>query len=137
MKNTSYPLLSIFMIVLMAITLSCSKEQTERECNLSGTVGNWIWIESTGGVSGAHLTPDNTGLTMMLEINDTLWTEYLNDSITFSSPYTFTPDTNSTFLQGKVYFSLPPSLQIQIQNCSMTIEGHFEDGMDSTYEYTE
>ena len=99
--------------------------------------GQWAWKETIIEISGAHLTPDNTGWNKRLMITDSVWSEFNNDSLIFTSIYKFTPDTNSIYIKGVVDFSEPPGKFIRIYNCTMTIEGGFNDSPIITYEYVE
>lgn len=136
MKNLSKSRFRLGVVFLIILIYSCSAERPiEKECNLSGIQGQWDWVESTGGVSGAYLTPLNSGWNKRIEINDSLWSEFKNDTLTYSSLYTFSRDTNSQFIQGFVLLKDPPGKAIRIYNCTMTISGLFEDSLEHKYEY--
>ena len=138
MDNLYTSIVFVAALILSTMTFSCSKEELpDRECNLSSIKGSWDWVETTGLLAGGRLTPSNTGLTMRLEINDTVWNEYTNDSLTRSTQYTFTQDTNTNFFRGRVDFGSPLSIPIRIHNCSMLIEGLWDDSPDIIYEYLE
>ena len=68
-------------------------------------VSGWTIVDFTeGGVGGLYLTPENTGWHIRLEISDSIWREFKNDTLTFESNYSFTPDTNGLFDGGDLDF---------------------------------
>ncbi len=52
-----------------------------------GLQGTWIWEKSVGGFGGWTITPDSTGTTRRLEIDDFFYREFENDSLVFESQY--------------------------------------------------
>jgi len=44
-------------------------------------IGNWIWIQSSGGIDGRTETPESTQTTKKLEITKNLIRTYVNDTL--------------------------------------------------------
>ena len=56
-----------FLILVFTILTSC--ESNSNIDDSSTIIGNWIWIESSGGIAGQTNTPESTGVQIELEIN--------------------------------------------------------------------
>ena len=76
-----------FSISIVLMVAGCSKEE---DCSQSNDLkGEWIWVESVGGIGGWTLTPESQNVTKKLVIDDATFSEFLNDSLIFKSTYTF------------------------------------------------
>lgn len=75
-----------FSISLVLMVAGCSKEE---DCSQGNDLkGEWIWVESVGGIGGWTLTPESQNVTKKLVIDDATFSEFLNDSLIFKSTYT-------------------------------------------------
>ncbi len=75
-----------FFISLVLMVAGCSKED---DCSQSNDLkGEWIWVESVGGIGGWTLTPESQNVTKKLVIDDATFSEFVNDSLIFKSTYT-------------------------------------------------
>jgi hypothetical protein len=65
---------SLFLILLISI-IGCKKEEVQKNSTSTGTglVGKWEWVDSKGGFSYVHLTPQKLGYTY--------WIAFTNDSM--------------------------------------------------------
>lgn len=63
MKNAIY-----YLILTIFLFFSCA-EKTDFEDSPS-IIGNWIWVESSGGIAGQTHTPESTGNQVVLKISD-------------------------------------------------------------------
>lgn len=80
--------ISIKLLLLLSILLSgvfaCKKEH----CNpTKGITGEWIWVESVGGIGGWTETPETGMLTRKLKIDDFFFRSYVNDSLVLETQY--------------------------------------------------
>ncbi len=108
--------------------LACTDEGPKVvPCNESNIVDEWIWVKSEGGVGGLYLTPENTGWNIRLEIGDSTWREFRNDTLIFDRKYTFKPDTNRLFYGGNINFENPPSNYVEIVHCLLELQYGFSD----------
>lgn len=83
--KTNYSMKNILALSLFLMLASCQKE-TNCEPPV-GINGEWIWVESNGGLSGSTFTPETEGFTRRLAIDDFFFREYVNDSLAFESEY--------------------------------------------------
>jgi hypothetical protein len=85
-NNTMTMKKSILLIVLFIIISCCKKEETI--VYSSNIVGEWDWLMTCGGFTGACGTPQTTNRTAKLVFSqDSIFYSYQNDSLTFSSNY--------------------------------------------------
>lgn len=64
MKTIKY-----FAFLILAILILISCESHSNIDDSSSIIGNWIWVESSGGIAGETNTPESTGNQIELEIN--------------------------------------------------------------------
>jgi len=76
-----------FFILLVTVSIGCNKETDCPESN-NDLKGEWIWVESVGGIGGWTLTPESQNVTKKLVIDDATFSEFVNDSLIFKSTYT-------------------------------------------------
>ncbi|WPR71344.1 hypothetical protein SLW70_15630 [Flavobacterium sp. NG2] len=78
-KIASFLLIGIFIIC-------CSSDKNIPDHH--SLLGNWNWIESTGGFAGVTLTPESTGNTIILQISNTTIKKYVNGKLESELKYT-------------------------------------------------
>ena len=66
---------------MLAILICSSCKSNSDFENQSDIIGNWIWFQSTGGISGETNTPDSTGIQIILEINSETIKRYENGEL--------------------------------------------------------
>ena len=67
-------------------------------------VGEWIWIESTGGYFGRIYTPETVGYSREIIFKeDGTFLEYQEDSLVVQSQYSIRDDSSGTGGKGRVY----------------------------------
>lgn len=131
--NTKRTLLFTVSIFCLAC-FSCTDEGPEKiTCGKSTIVDEWIWLRAEGG-GGLYLTPENTGWNIRLEIGDSIWREFKNDTLTFESAYTFIPDTTDRFGGGDLHFAEGFAPSVNIQDCYMITYVGFEDAPTIYYQ---
>lgn len=130
-------ILFTFSICSLAF-FSCSDTGPQvAPCNESTIIDEWIWVKSEGGVGGLYLTPENTGWNIRLEISDSIWREFKNDTLTFESKYSFTPDTNGLFYGGDLDFEDRLAPNVEIIHCLLNLQYGFEDTPINYYQRQE
>ncbi len=75
----------IFSIILAIVLFGCKKE--EESIKITGLEGEWIWIESIGGIGGWTLTPESENMTKKLIIEDFVYKQFVNDSLVLEAGY--------------------------------------------------
>lgn len=69
----------LFLLCIGITLLGCSNDDDEiRDAEL---VGNWNWIEASGGIDGITETPKSTGNTILLEISNSTVKKYVNGNL--------------------------------------------------------
>lgn len=104
----------LLLFLLIAITFSCS--DSEDPINQKNIYGNWIWINSTGGIDGRTETPATTGKVIRLEITKQSIKHYVNNALTGDYPYVI--KTQQSQLFGK-----PAEMILYENGSSQIIEG--------------
>lgn len=87
--KTVYNLPFLFLILFVSIT-GCEEEELSNQIQI---LGKWEWAKSQGGFGGWTITPESEGYAKYLEIDNTTYREYINDSLVFQSKYTYRSDT--------------------------------------------
>jgi len=68
----------ISFLTLISLLGCCKTHELAFEDQL---VGQWQWVESTGGIDGRTDTPNNTGKEIILEFSTTTLRTFLNGSL--------------------------------------------------------
>lgn len=127
-----------WILLFFIIGTGCAKDDiSDKICNETGIQGEWLWIKTEGGVSGALITPENAGYNKTLVIDDVVWREYLNDSLIKESQYIFVIDSNSIFSKGWIEFDNLSGLFATVVNCNLRLTCGFDDCFVSLYEKKE
>jgi len=69
----------MLIILVMTTFLSCTKD--DAELMNTSLIGNWNWIESSGGIDGRIETPNSTGNTIRIQITNTNIKKYVNGNL--------------------------------------------------------
>jgi len=102
------------MIMLITIFLgACSQdvnpEISEGEICLKDICisGEWNWVQSSGSIAGALITPETEMLTRKLIIDDTHYSEFINDTLVIKSEYEyFKSDDLTTFSEDSLVLNV-------------------------------
>ncbi len=70
--------------MLLLTGFAACRQKVEPEAAL---VGNWRWLQSTGGLDGHSETPATAGYEQRLQIDDTYIARYRNDSLLVRERY--------------------------------------------------
>jgi len=81
--------------LLIFVNYSCEKDEICVKKDLIR--GEWIWINSYGGIGGETLTPENTMSTARLKIDKSTYREYENDSLILETSYNLTTTNDHPF----------------------------------------
>ncbi len=74
----------IVLIILILFLLGCTKENN---CPKNTSInGEWIWVK-TGGSRAGPITPESTGISRKLVIDDFIYREFENDSLVLETQY--------------------------------------------------
>ena len=124
---------STFLFLCLLTIFSCT-EESDPSCMNSNFPGAWTWTKSVGGVGSAYITPENSGYTLKIEIGDSTWREFKNDSLVRESLYTIHYDSIGAPYRGWLSFDNQQSKGFSFVGCSLILSGVFEDSLDSYYE---
>jgi len=75
------------IILLLLISLAACACADKEEIPVTGIVGTWNWISTTGGIAGVTETPESTGNEIKLEITLDSIKTYLNGTLTSEVKY--------------------------------------------------
>ncbi len=74
----------IALILLILFLSGCTKENN---CPKNTSInGEWIWVK-TGGSRAGPITPESTGISKKLIIDDFIYREFQNDSLVLETQY--------------------------------------------------
>lgn len=76
------------------MNLSCSNDDHDIDDQV---LGNWEWIQSSGGIAGTTETPDSTGNSIMLEITRTAIKQFINGTLSFETGYSIKSQESTIF----------------------------------------
>ncbi|SFU66912.1 hypothetical protein SAMN05216480_11275 [Pustulibacterium marinum] len=83
---------TILLLISMFISLlSCSTNDDDTFTN-ADILGDWIWLQTTGGIGGGMDTPETTGQTITLTISETTIKEYIDGELVIDANYTIELD---------------------------------------------
>lgn len=76
----------LLILLLGTSLLNCSNN--DDNTFKSQLIGNWKWVESSGGINGRTETPESTGNNIKLEISKNSIKKFVNESLESESNYT-------------------------------------------------
>lgn len=77
---------TFLLIIICSFSISCSTPTDD--LSKDQIPGNWIWLESTGGIAGTTETPESTQKTVRLEISGTSINRFVNNNLESNRTYT-------------------------------------------------
>jgi hypothetical protein len=87
-----------YLLLFIAFSfLNCTND--DENINKIEVIGNWNWIESTGGIDGRTDTPTSTGNQIRLEISRNSIKKFVNDVEVFNLIYSI--ETRQSILFGE------------------------------------
>lgn len=90
---------NIFTFLIFAIIIfSCSKDDDEIK---SGISGEWVWVESFGGIAGITETPATTGNQITIEFQSDRYKKFINGIMDVEMTY-MVEKGSSIYTDGKV-----------------------------------
>jgi hypothetical protein len=75
----------LFLFLTLGFLISCST--TSDNDSADQIIGEWVWIESSGGIAGSTETPQSTEKEITLEISNNSIQQFINGSLEFNRPY--------------------------------------------------
>lgn len=85
------------ILVLVFLMSSCAKEEDQDEP--VEFIGNWSWIETSGGIAGITETPESTGSSVKLEISSGSIKRYVNGDMVSELSYAI--ETGTSIVGGE------------------------------------
>ena len=124
----------LILIFLIGFTIcSCSNDDDSTSLNL---VGTWNWVRSSGGITGAILTPASTGSTMRLEITSTVIKKYMDNDLISERTYSIQVRESSIFGEPRdmIIHENNSRQIIDLEGTNLTLIGDCNDCFTSNYE---
>lgn len=118
---------------LMIFTLvSCSATS---DSSTSAIVGKWVWVQSSGGITGETTTPSSTNKSMSVEISKSEVKTYENGNLTTTESYSI--QAKESIFGGKkpmlVYLSGKPSQSFSVEGAKLFLSDECYDCYQSEY----
>ena len=76
---------SIFLFFTLSVLISCST--TTDNDSADQIIGEWVWIESSGGLAGTTGTPESTEKEIILQISNKSIKQFVNGTLESDRPY--------------------------------------------------
>lgn len=123
----------ITLILIGILAFSCSNDDNSTVAQLTG---RWNWVESSGGISFHTETPESTGKTVNLEINEKTIQMFTNGNLDYESNYSieFMNDNGQQLQIITFENQITPLLVIELTKSILKLrEYNVSDGFDFTY----
>lgn len=101
----------IYFAVISLFFISCKKERTN-----SAVVGQWEWYKASGGIGNINQTPQNSGRS---------WQLTLNQDYTSSQTGDLMPAGNGTYTLTEDMSTVPPRQLLSINSNGMITTFHY------------
>ena len=75
----------LFLLFIGALFLNCSND--DESSTKSQLIGQWNWVESSGGILGRTETPESTGKIIKLEFSNNSIKRFVNGNLESESKY--------------------------------------------------
>ena len=75
---------SIFLFLTLTVLISCSTTDNDSADQI---IGEWVWIESSGGLAGTTETPESTEKEIILQISNNSIKQFVNGTLESERPY--------------------------------------------------
>ena len=76
---------SIFLFLTLSVFISCST--TTDNDSADQIIGEWVWIESSGGLAGTKETPESTEKEIILQISNNSIKQFVNGTLESDRTY--------------------------------------------------
>lgn len=86
----------IFLLMALSCLISCST--TTDHDSADQIIGEWVWIESSGGLAGTTETPESTEKEIRLQISNNSIKQFING--TLESDRTYKIETRESVIFG-------------------------------------
>jgi hypothetical protein len=129
MKKIKYLALLFFLFV------ACTKDTPDT----SPVVGQWIWFKSTGGLANVYTTPQNTGRSWGLKLNQDLTCFQSGDLlVSETGVYTLTEEINPQWTAKFLNITFPDGIKKYnysfISQDTLRLDDHTEtDGLSNFF----
>ena len=74
----------IFLLMTLSFLISCST--TTDTDSTDQIIGEWVWIESSGGIAGTTETPESTEKEIILQISNNSVKQFVNGTLESDRP---------------------------------------------------
>ncbi len=118
------------------VTSGCSNDTLETE--LPQLYGKWIWIQSSGGIDGRTITPnENEPAKYLRFVNPDIIESYVGDSLISSRTFTLKKDI-SIYSSDSLYFIIDdrnsfPKVIFRLTEETLSLADNFYDGFGEEY----
>ena len=75
----------IFLLMILSLSGSCSTTTSTDTSNL--IFGEWVWVESSGGLAGITETPESTEKEIIIQISNNSIKQFINGNLESENSY--------------------------------------------------
>lgn len=127
---------SLFLSFVFIIFSSCNSNNQNEELPL--LYGKWIWVQSSGGIDGRTITPNENDPAKYLRfIKPDIMESYIGDSLIVSRSFSLKKDI-SIYTSDSLYFifhenSSFPKVIYMLTDTVLSLSDNFYDGFNEEY----
>lgn len=100
------------LIIFIAVLISCQNDDCFKAIGING---EWIWVESVGGIGGNTFTPKSENVFKKLIIDDFTFQEYVDNKLEFEGGYNLLISKDSTsWKYGRTFILFDSGLEKEI-----------------------
>jgi len=112
----------IFMLSVLSLISSCTKDKLDSFQSENGIVGKWIWVKSEGGICYHTETPEESGIEriFLFKESDTV-EKYENNKLIHKTDYFFSKERSILYHDTLEFLTINYKYQISNPDSIVTI----------------
>ena len=122
-------------LVFALVLFSCSNDDTSTTATVANLIGEWTWVESSGGLVGDLQTPESIGATRSLIFTSTALQSFEDGQLVAEWDYTLQTQESLLFNEPREMLITDLSFNsiIELNGNELTLIGDCYDCVSSTY----
>ncbi len=113
------------MVLMVGLLFSCSDDE-KGQLFVAEIIGNWDWVESTGGIDGRTDTPASTGNQIVIEFRVGSYKKYVNGELEDEMTYKLEEGQSIIFGEKTVQIIFQNGWKQSIERCDSKLILHDE-----------